>query len=121
MLTLASWQVPQIPPDLAQGCAHRWLSRDRHRHHGHDWKQSQNLVRRFPWLPCLTPDLPSLSEPARSTRLILEVMYFSFDKVREWAYKNNQSGSLTIMVSRPHGSWSTASSRLTRELTRTST
>lgn len=45
-----------------------------------------------PWLaedelpaPPLTLDFPSLSEPARSTRLILEVMYFSSDKVRERA------------------------------------
>lgn len=38
----------------------------------------------------LTPDFPSLSEPARSTRLILEVTYFSSDKVREWAYKTSK-------------------------------
>lgn len=40
--------------------------------------------------PSLTPDFPSLSEPARSTKLILEVMYFSSDKVREWAYKTSK-------------------------------
>lgn len=37
--------------------------------------------------PPLTLDFPSLSEPARSTKLILEVMYFASDKVREWAYE----------------------------------
>lgn len=41
--------------------------------------------------PSLTPVFPSLSEPARSTKLILEVIYFSSDKVREWAYKNIQT------------------------------
>lgn len=48
-----------------------------------------------PWflLPALTPDFPSLSEPARSTKLILEVMYFSSDKVREWAYETSKQRS----------------------------
>lgn len=48
------------------------------------------LVEREPLLPPLTPDFPSLSEPARSTKLILEVMYFSSDKVREWAYETSK-------------------------------
>lgn len=41
--------------------------------------------------PSLTPVFPSLSEPARSTKLILEVIYFSSDKVRECAYRNIQT------------------------------
>lgn len=53
-------------------------------------KQGHGSWRRKLLLPPLTPDFPSLSEPARSTKLILEVMYFSSDKVREWAYETSK-------------------------------
>lgn len=53
---------------------------------------TDKMLETGPWLveeelpaPPLTLDFPSLSEPARSTKLILEVTYFSSDKVRERA------------------------------------
>lgn len=60
--------------------------------------QGHGLLRRNP----LTPDLPSRSEPARSTRLILEVMYFSSDKVRERACETSKQMRLRL-PGRPPG------------------